>query len=306
MVGHVYVNDNTAGTNTIGAFDRHAGETLTPAAGSRSRPAPEPGPGWPPRVRCRSRRDGRFLIAAEAASNQISVLRISPDGSLRLVPGGVVSSGGVLPVSVAIPDDLVYVANSGNGGSNYAGFRLGPDGRLEQIAGSAAALPDGSQPGDVLFNGDGTKLAGMRVGTSLIDSFTVGNNGRLTAAPGSPSPAQGLGPSGSEFRPANPDQVFVSNAHNGAAAGPSRQRLRRRDAVADRILPVRRPADSPVLGGDQPRRPFPVHREHPIRLHLPVCDQLRWRVDAAGQHAGRRHRRRRPRAARGACRSGRS
>src|SRR5262245_11866458 len=34
VVGHVYVNDNTAGTNTIGAFDRHADGTLTPAAGS--------------------------------------------------------------------------------------------------------------------------------------------------------------------------------------------------------------------------------------------------------------------------------
>ena len=34
LVGHVYVNDNTAGTNTIGAFDRHADGTLTPEAGS--------------------------------------------------------------------------------------------------------------------------------------------------------------------------------------------------------------------------------------------------------------------------------
>src|ERR1700761_6052997 len=34
VVGHVYVNDNTAGTNTIGAFDRHADGTLTPEAGS--------------------------------------------------------------------------------------------------------------------------------------------------------------------------------------------------------------------------------------------------------------------------------
>ena len=34
VVGHVYVNDNTAGTNTIGAFNRHADGTLTPAAGS--------------------------------------------------------------------------------------------------------------------------------------------------------------------------------------------------------------------------------------------------------------------------------
>src|SRR5215831_2040187 len=220
VVGHVYVNDNTAGTNTIGAFDRHANGALTPHAGS---PFPAGGAGTGAGLASQGALqispDGRFLIAVDAGSNQISVLRIKPDGSLRLVPGGVVSSGGILPVSVAIHDDLVYVANSGNGGSNYTGFRLGPNGRLEPIAGPAVALPDGSQPGDVLFNGDGTKLAGMRVGTSLIDSFTVGRTGRLAAAPGSPFPAQGLGPFGSQFRPTNPNQLFVSNAHNGASAG---------------------------------------------------------------------------------------
>jgi 6-phosphogluconolactonase (cycloisomerase 2 family) len=136
------------------------------------------------------------------------------------VHDGVVSSGGVLPVSVAIHGDLVYVANSGNGGSNYTGFRLGPNGRLQPLAGSTVALPDGSQPGDVLFNGDGSKLAGTRVGTSQIDSFTVGSGGLLTAAPGSPFPAQGFGPFGSEFRPTNAGQLFVSNAHNaGAGSG---------------------------------------------------------------------------------------
>ena len=69
----------------------------------------------------------------------------------------------------------------------------------------------------MLFNGTGTKLAGTEVGTSTIDSFTVGFSGRLTPAPGSPFPGQGLGPFGSEFRPTNPDQLFVSNAHNTAA-----------------------------------------------------------------------------------------
>ena len=29
VIGHVYVNDNTARTNTIGAFDRHADGTPT-------------------------------------------------------------------------------------------------------------------------------------------------------------------------------------------------------------------------------------------------------------------------------------
>src|SRR6202012_3012984 len=57
------------------------------------------------------------------------------------------------------------------------------------------------------------------VATSQIYSFTVALSGRLTAAPGSPFSAQGVGPFGSQFRPTNPGQLFVSNAHNGAGLG---------------------------------------------------------------------------------------
>jgi len=220
VVGHVYVNDNTAGTNTIGAFDRHADGTLTPEAGSPfAAGGVGTGAGLASQGALQISADGRFLVATDAGSNQISVLRIEPDGSLSLVRHGVISSGGVLPVSVTVHDDLVYVANAGPGGSNYTGFRLNPQGHLRPIPGSTIALPSDSQPGDVLFNGTGTKLVGTRVATSLIDSFTVRANGRLTAAPGSPFPAQGLGPFGSEFRPTNPDQLFVSNAHNGGTTG---------------------------------------------------------------------------------------
>jgi 6-phosphogluconolactonase len=63
------------------------------------------------------------------------------------------------------------VANAGTDDSNYTAFRLHYDGSLEPIADSTAALPDGSQPGDVLFNGTGRKLVGTRIGTSLIDSL---------------------------------------------------------------------------------------------------------------------------------------
>jgi 6-phosphogluconolactonase len=108
------------------------------------------------------------------------------------------------------------VANSGAGHSNYTGFRLSFGDRLFHIAGSTVTLAADAAPGHVLFNGTGTKLAGTEVGPSVIDSFTVGSGGRLTAAPGSPFPAQGLGPFGSEFSPADPDQLFVSNAHNTA------------------------------------------------------------------------------------------
>src|SRR5712691_416267 len=126
VVGHVYVNDNTAGTNTIGAFDRHADGTLTPEAGSPfAAGGAGTGSGLASQGALQFSPDGRFLIAVDAGSNQLSVLRVHSDGSLRLVPGGVVSSRGTLPDSIAVHGDLVYVANSGAGHSNYTGFRLG-------------------------------------------------------------------------------------------------------------------------------------------------------------------------------------
>jgi 6-phosphogluconolactonase len=228
IVGHVYVNDNTATANTIAAFDRHANGTLTPTAGS---PFATGGVGSATGLASQGALqitpDGRFLLAVDAGSNQISVLRIKANDALQPVAGSPVSSGGIDPVSIAIdgtnasaePGDLVYVANAGTGASNYTGFDLTPAGRLVALPGSTVALPDGSQPGDVLFNPTGTHLAGTRAGTSLIDSFTVKANGLLTAAPGSPFAAQGPGPFGSEFRPTNANQLFVPNAHGGANNG---------------------------------------------------------------------------------------
>ena len=123
-------------------------------------------------------------------------------------------------MSVAIsPFGLVYVANSGNGGSNYTGFRLSPGGALTQVRGSTVSVPDGSGLGDVFFNALGDHLVGTRTGTSLIDSFVVLPDGRLLAAQGSPFTGQGLGQLGAEFSPASPSQLFVSNAHNGAGLG---------------------------------------------------------------------------------------
>ena len=215
VVGHVYLDDNTAGGNTIAGFDRHADGSLTAEAGSPfAAGGAGTGSGLASQGAIQISPDGRFVIAVDAGSNQISVLRIEPGGALSLVRDGVVPSGGALPVSIAIHSDLAYVANAGAGGTNYSGFRLSPDGRLRPIPGATVPLPAGSQPGDVLFNPDGTRLVGTRVGTSEIDSFTVDAHGRLIAAPGSPFPAQGLGPFGSEFRPTEPDQLFVSNAHN--------------------------------------------------------------------------------------------
>ena len=216
--GYVYVNDNTAGTNTVAGFARRQNGRLTPLPGSPfNAGGAGTGAGLASQGAIQVTSDGRYVIAVDAGSNQISVLRASQGGALQLVD--VVSSQGLNPVSVAEHDGLVYVANAGAGGSNYTGFALSDDGRLRPLARSTVSLPDDAQPGDVLFNSTGTNLIGTRVGSSQIDSFSVGRNGRLTAAPGSPFTAQGAGPFGSEFRPTDPSQLFVSNAHGGAGNG---------------------------------------------------------------------------------------
>ena len=267
VVGHVYVNDNTKPANTIGAFDRYADGTLTPEAGSPFwAGGAGTGSGLASQGALQFSADGRFLIAVDAGSNQISVLRVHSDGSLSLVPGGVVSSRGVLPDSLAVHGDLVYVANSGAGHSNYAGFRLSFRGHLSRIPGSTVTLASDAAPGDVLFNGTGTKLAGTEVGTSLIDSFTVGSGGRLTPAPGSPFPAQGLGPFGSEFRPTNPDQLFVSNAHNTAQDS----------GTVSAFKDHRNGKLSPIAGS-----PFPDHQMAPCWVEITHDGQFLFTVNTA-------------------------
>ncbi len=226
----MYVNDNTAPVNSVAGFDRHADGSLTPMPGS---PFAVGGSGAghadASQGSLELSADGRYLLAVDAGSNQISVLRIKPDGSLQLAAGSPVASNGVDPVSIGVHGNLVYVANAGPGSSpgdtNYTGFRLNSGGQLRPIPGSTYVLPNDSKPGQVLFNGDGTRVAGTRIATSLIDSFTVGDDGRLTPAPGSPydaqafTPAQGYGQLGSEFSPTDPNQLFVSDAHTAAGGG---------------------------------------------------------------------------------------
>ncbi len=220
VVGYTYIDGNTAPANTIDGYARHADGSLTPLAGSPFAAGGEGlGTGLASQGAIQATQDGRYLLAVDAGSNQISVLRVTAGGAPVLV-GQPVSSDGIKPVSVAVsPSGLVYAANSGTAGSDYAGFRLSPFGTLTPVPHSTYAVPDGSGLGDVFFNAYGDHLIGTRTGTSLIDSFLVLPNGRLLAAPGSPFTGQGLGQLGAEFSPTRPSELFVSNAHNGALLG---------------------------------------------------------------------------------------
>lgn len=219
VVGHAYVDDNPAGPNTVAAFDRHADGSLTPTPGSPfSTGGTGLGRGLGSQGAIQRSADGRFLLAVNAGSNDISVLRVGADGVPHPV-GPPVASRGITPVSIAVSDDLVYVANTGEGGANYAGFRLSREGMLSPLRDQPFAVPDGTGQGDVLFDPSGERLIGTRDNPSLIDSFKVHGDGGIKPAQGSPFPGQGLGQIGAQFSPVQTDQLFVTNAHNGPGLG---------------------------------------------------------------------------------------
>jgi len=221
VVGYTYIDGNTATANTIDGFARHADGSVTPLPGSPfAAGGAGLGSGLASQGAIQATPDGRYLLAADAGSNQISVLRVTAGGGVPVLAGPPVSSGGVQPVSIAVSrSGLVYVANSGAGGSGYSGFRLHLNGSLTAIPGTTVTVPADAGLGDVFFNATGDHLIGTRTGTSQIDSFVVLPGGHLLAAKGSPFTGQGLGQLGAEFSPANPAQLFVSNAHNGAGLG---------------------------------------------------------------------------------------
>ena len=193
------------------------------------------------------------------------MLRVHSGGSLSLVPGGVVSSRGGLPDSLAVHGDLVYVANSGAGHSNYTGFRLGFGGHLSRIPGSTVTLASGAAPGDVLFDGTGTRLVGTEVGPSVIDSFTVSYGGRLTAAPGSPFPARAWGRSAaSSARPTRTSCSCPTPTTPPPTAAPSRRSKTRNGRL------------SSIAGS-----PFPDHQMAPCWVEITRDGQFLFTVNTA-------------------------
>lgn len=281
-VGFVYVNLNTpAPQNTVAGFARAADGRLSPLAGS---PFAVGGQGLAAGLGSQGSlqlsEDGRYLLAVAAGSNQIAVLRVQPDGALVPVPGSPFPANGAQPVSLAVVDHTVFVANTGTaatqpgdcsitsgGGSNYTGFHLDERGQLTPLANATYCVPPGSGLGDVLLSPNGRHLLGVRVNPSLIDSFDVDEAGELTVSPGSPFAAQAAGPFGSSFRPTNSAQVFVSNAHAGPNAGSVSAYTVARNATL-----------TPVSGS-----PFPDQQTAPCWLAISSDGRYLFAVNTASQ-----------------------
>jgi 6-phosphogluconolactonase (cycloisomerase 2 family) len=147
--------------------------------------------------------DGKFLLAVNSGSNNISVFRIESDGRLTAVAGSPFSSGGETPVSIDMKDQYVYVVNKSQNpinptttAPNYTTLTIDADGKLTSVPNSKVETTPGSSPAQALLSNDekfvfGADFLGFQVGAGTLRSFMVADNGSLTA--GSPQAIPGIG-----------------------------------------------------------------------------------------------------------------
>ncbi|NNC99001.1 MAG: beta-propeller fold lactonase family protein [Gammaproteobacteria bacterium] len=168
---YLYIQSNNIGDgqNSVIGYERHKDGTLTPhpagpfmtaGAGFDNNTNGKLGPNDNDSPIAVSP-DKKWLFAANGHSNTIAVFDIQSDGSLKHVNGSPFDSQGVQPVSLAISNDVLVVANRnedphqldalrGGAYANYASFKINQDGTLKFL--SKIELTDGYKNTQVLVS----------------------------------------------------------------------------------------------------------------------------------------------------------
>ena len=158
--------------------------------------------------------DGRFVVAANAKSNNISTMRITKAG---LTPVSLSSTGGRRPISIANFSSLIYVLNESdaNALTNINGFILGPFGRLRHLPNSDLVISNdpATDAGQVALSRDGRLLTVTDKALRQITTFRVTDTGNLN--PPVVTPSSGTTPCGVAFD--GQGHVVVAEGRNGAA-----------------------------------------------------------------------------------------
>jgi 6-phosphogluconolactonase len=210
--GEVYTLNNATDVNRVLVYARDAHGVLTPAGNY-----PTGGRGTGANLNSQGAlamsANGRWLVAVNAGSNEVSVFSVRNDG---LVLTDVAPSGGQRPTSVTVADNLVYVLNTGGnlgGADNISGFFLTERGQLLAVPGSTRALSAAAtNPAQVSFGLRGDVLLVTERATHRITGFTV--NAAGLAGPATPVPSSGNVPYG--FAVSSKGFVFVSEAAGSA------------------------------------------------------------------------------------------
>jgi 6-phosphogluconolactonase (cycloisomerase 2 family) len=159
--------------------------------------------------------DGRHVYAVNPGSNTVSAMSIHGGGELSLIQQA--SSGGLRPVSIAIHDNHLYVANAGHTPieepqpATVVGFTIRPDGSLSRLpCAPATATPGemGNIIANVAINESGTVLVAAGLLSNKIDTFRIDRQGCLTHAKVLPG---GGGAFSINFRPGT-DNAAITRA----------------------------------------------------------------------------------------------
>lgn len=208
--GSVYALTNQSGGNAVAVFARAADGSLSWQANVATGGAGA-GSGLGSQGALALSDDGRWLVAVNAGSNDLSAFRVTGSGPEL---ASRVASGGIRPISVTVHGDLVYVLNAGGDG-NISGFTIGSDGVLTPLAGSTRALSGSAVgPAQVAFSPDGRWLVVTEKTTSRLDVYAVGSDGVAGAATATAS--AGGTPFGFSF--GHQDALFVSEAAGSASS----------------------------------------------------------------------------------------
>jgi 6-phosphogluconolactonase (cycloisomerase 2 family) len=201
--GAVYTQTNSPAGNAVHRLDRGYDGSLTPVATYRTG-GTGTGAGLGSQGAVALSDDGRFVVAVNAGSNDISAFRVSRRGHLTLVDR--VPSGGVLPNSVDIDRGSVYVLNAGGDAPNVTAFDLGGRGDL-RTRGTAALTAGATGAAQVSATPDGRALVVTVRGANRIETFPL-RFGR----PGTPvvTASAGAVPFGFAFAPRG--ELIVSEA----------------------------------------------------------------------------------------------
>jgi 6-phosphogluconolactonase (cycloisomerase 2 family) len=210
--GFVYTTDNAANGNNVLVFKRAANGSLTPS-GAYATGGLGSGGGLGNQSAVVLSRNGNWLFACNAGSDEISVFEVTPSG---LVLADKVNSGGKHPVSIALHQNVLYVLNTGGavgGKDNVTGFIFAFGKLLAGPNSSRALSADNTGAAQVSFSRDGNTLIVTEKATSVIDTFTVNDNGLLDDHKIFASPV----PTPFGFAVGKNDRIFVSEANGGAA-----------------------------------------------------------------------------------------
>jgi 6-phosphogluconolactonase len=211
--GAIYTMDNSAGGNHVLSLQRAEDGGLS-TVHSVATGGTGSGAGLSSQGAVVLSQDGRWLFVCNVGSSEISVMSVSDNG---LALTDKTASGGKMPVSLALRQNLLYVLNAGGGAGDtddVTAFTF-DNGKLVALPDSTRALSGtNTGPAQVSFTRDGATVVVTERLTNLIDTFAVADDGLLA----NHKTFQSVGATPFGFDVGRQNRIFVSEAAGSASS----------------------------------------------------------------------------------------